>query len=168
MAKIYARFLTPVAKPESGKTKIVTQEFTLQYAEFDEQTTLRIKQEMAKYEICVDKDYSYEYDEDDYPSRGSSRKVVPIEKVVSLSSGFYSTDEPRGDCLIIGGQFVGVVLGVEKKGGNGWSNYFDSWYCVLYTDGRISGENTGEYCFSGESSSKEEEYTYTIREAKTE
>jgi len=162
--KTYARFLVPVRKPEGGKAKFITEEFTLQYADFDEKTVMRLREEMACYEIYVGNSYTYEYDDDDGPTHGYSSKSVPIEKMVSLSSGLYSTSDPRGDCLILGGHFAGVVIYVEERGGNGWSNYDRSGYTVLYTDGRIVGNNVSSYSFYGESSSKEDEYTYTLCE----
>ena len=74
----------------------------------------------------------------------------------------YCTDEPQVDCLIIGGQFVGVVVLIKKVGGNGWSNYAQTNYAVLYTDGRIVGDNTSSYNYSGESSSRDDETTYYL------
>ena len=162
MEKVYARFLTKM-KEDNGQGKIRLGGVVLQYTEFDEQTTAMLKEEMSEYEVVVDEDYSYEYDEDDHPTYGSDRKVVDVDKVVSLTSGWYSSSDPRGDCLIVGGHFAGVVLYLENTGGNGWSNYNDKWYAVLYADGRIEGENSCHYSFNGESSSKEYEYEYTLR-----
>ena len=48
-------------------------------------------------------------------------------------------------------------------GGNGWNNYNKGWYCILYEDGRISGENRCCYAFYGENSSKENEYVYYLQ-----
>ena len=160
--KTYARFLTPVGNSIEGK-KYVTEEYTLQYADFDTEVIARIREQMADYEVVFDKDYSYEYEDDDYPTRGYDRKVVDVGELISLSSGMYSTDDARGDVLVIDGRFAGVVVNLEEVGGNGWSNYQRSWYAVLYTDGRISGKNEGHYSFYGESSSKENTYTYTLR-----
>ena len=164
--KIYARFLRPVSVPEKGKRTIYTDELTLQYAEYGEKATARLQKEAAKYEVCSDNDYSYEYDEDDYPTRGSKRKLFEVEKLVSLSSGCYSTDEVRADILIVRGHFAGVVVYTERRGGNGWNNYSENGYAVLYKDGRIVGNNVSSYSYSGASSSKDDEYTYTLRKKK--
>ncbi len=166
MEKTYARFLAPIDERKNEKYNVKVGEYKLKYVEFDEETTNSIKRQMEKYEILIYNSYCYEYDEDPTPSHGSNLKTIPVEKLISLTSGTYSSDEPRGDILILNGFFQGIVVFVERKGGNGWSNYYDSWYCILYADGRIQGKNVSEYNFSGESSSKENEYTYTLKEKK--
>lgn len=164
--KIYARFLRPVSVPEKGKKTVYAEDLILQYVEYGEATTARLKKEAAKYEVCSDNDYTYEYDEDDYPTRGSKRTIFEVEKLVSLSSGCYSTDEVRADILIVRGHFAGVVVYTDRRGGNGWNNYSESGYAILYKDGRIVGNNVSSYSYSGASSSKDDEYTYTLRKKK--
>ena len=162
--KTLIKFLTPVNKGENGKIR--TSEFLLKYIEYDEETTKRLHEQMAEYEVYVSN--SYKYEDDDYGTTkyGSSSKSIRVDKLTSNSSMMYSTDEPQADALVIGGQFLGVVIPVFERGGNGWSNYDNSSYCILYTDGRISGSNKSYYSYSGESSSKDDDYTYTLQKVK--
>ena len=164
--RINARFLVPVVKPDPNKRTIRTEEMVLQYAEFNEETTKRLLEEAACYEVCNFNCYSYENDV--YNDSHSSVKSygVRVDKLASISSMCYSTNEPQADCLIMGGQFVGVVVKVVREGGNGWSNYRYENYAVLYTDGRISGSNTASYSFAGEESSRDDERTYTLHRLK--
>lgn len=160
--KTYARFLTPVSEPVAGKKILKTEEYSLQYVEYDEETTKQLLEEASKYYVGKNKSYSYENDVYNTQSSSTSYSGIRADKLISISSMMYSTDEPQADCLIIDGHFAGVVVLIEQKGGNGWSNYCYTNYAVLYTDGRISGNNVSCYSFNGEDSSREDTNRYTL------
>ena len=160
MGKKYTAFLTP-ASPGEG-FNIQTDEHRLKYIELDEKTREAVLSEASLYTVQASVTRSYEYDDDDYPSRSyDSYTAGPLE-LVSLSSPLYSTNDVLADILVIDGEFAGIVVKHRKWGGSGWSNYDYSWYTVIYKDGRISGTNLSEYSFSGSSSSKEEETVYYL------
>lgn len=166
MEKTYARFLSPVSKVDNSKTVIYVGGLSLQYVEYDEETTKRLLLEASKYEVCNYIVYSHENDVYNTSEKSENRYGVEVPKLASISSMVYSTDEPQVDCLVIGGQFVGVVVYVEEVGGNGWNNYRNYNYAILYTDGTIVGNNTASYCYSGEDSSRDDSRTYTLHKIK--
>jgi hypothetical protein len=107
--------------------------------------------------------YTYEYDDYDDKSHGSDLKYVAVSDMVSCVSGIYSTSDVLGDILINQqGQFVGVIVKIVNEGGNGWNNYRDVSYALLFTDGRVVGKAEKCYSFSGESSSKERTNSYDL------
>lgn len=107
--------------------------------------------------------YTYEYDDYDDKSHGSDIKYVAVPDMVSCVSGIYSTSDVLGDILITpDGQFVGVIIKLVDKGGNGWDNYRNVSYALLFTDGRVVGKPKQCYSFSGESSSKESTNEYDL------
>lgn len=107
--------------------------------------------------------YTYEYDDYDDKSHGSDLKYVAVSDMVSCVSGIYSTSDVLGDILINQqGKFVGVIVKIVNEGGNGWNNYRDVSYALLFTDGRVVGKAEKCYSFSGESSSKERTNSYDL------
>lgn len=164
MEKIKARYLIPLHESNAKSASIQTKGLSFVYATLEEEHEKRIKAQMSEYTLHISGSYEYEYDDDDDgPTRSYGSKDVELSELLSLSSPVYSTDQPRADILVVDGSFVGVILRATSVGGNGWDNYNDWWYCLLYTDGSILGKNESSYSFSGASSSKYEETTYTLR-----
>jgi hypothetical protein len=157
-----ALFMELLGSRESDQADINTANLSLKYVELSEEAAARVWEQMAEYRVVMHESYEYEYDEDDYPTRGSDTKIFEVADMVSLKSGCYSTNEVRGDIVLRGGMFAGVILYMYKKGGNGWDNYDYWWYTVMFTDGSRTKDNVSYYSFSGSSSSKYYEYTYTL------
>ncbi len=166
MEKIRARYLVPTDEVSGKEADIKTKGLSFTYTKISEAQEKRVKKQMSKYLLHVSRCYEYEYDDDDGPSRSYGSKDVEIENLISLSSPMYSTDEPCADIILSGGSFEGVILKATRRGGNGWDNYDEWWYVILYTDGTMLGKNESSYSFHGESSSKDEETTYTLIEKK--
>ena len=164
--KTYVRFLSPVGKIDSTKTLIQVDGLNLQYVEFDEETTKRLLEEASHYKVCNSRSYSYENDDYNHSERSTSYYGHQVDKLLSMSSMSYYTDEPRVDCLIINKEFVGVVLLIKEEGGNGWNNYSYNKYAILYADGKVVGSNESSYSFHGESSSREVSNHYTLHKIK--
>ena len=163
MEETRALFMELLNPKNADRANIKTANLALRYVELDEEATARVKAQMAEYQVVMHESYEYEYDDDDYPTRGSDVKIYEVADMVSLRSGCYSTDEVRGDIVLRGGMFAGVILYMYKKGGNGWDNYDYWWYSVMFTDGSMTKDNVSSYSFSGSSSSKYYEYTYTLQ-----
>lgn len=166
MEKVYARFLTPVIKTDPNKTVIRVGGLSLQYVEYDENTTKRLIEEASCYEVCNHNYYFHEDDVYNTSNKSTSRHGVLVPRLASISSMVYSTNEPQVDCLIINEQFAGVVVYVEQKGGNGWNNYSNYNYAILSIDGKVVGNNTATYSYYGEDSSTEDTRTYTLHKIK--
>ena len=163
MEKTSALFMELLNPKNADKANIKTANLALRYVELDEAATARVKAQMAEYQVVMHESYEYEYDEDDYPTRGSDTKFFEVADMISLKSGCYSTNEVRGDIVLRGGMFAGVILYMYKRGGSGWDNYDYWWYTVMFTDGSMTKDNVSSYSFSGSSSSKYYEYTYTLQ-----
>ena len=164
MEKIKARYLAPLEETDKKQADIKTKGFSLAYVTLSEKQEQRVKKQMSKYYLYVSRCSEYEYDDDDGPSRSYDSKEIELENLLSLSSPTYSTDQPCADIILSGGSFEGVILKASRVGGNGWNNYDESWYVILYTDGTMLGKNQSSYSFHGESSSKEIETTFTLIE----
>lgn len=169
MERIKARYLAPLHETSEKNATIETKGLSLVYVTLDEEHDKRVREQMSRYTLNISCYYEYEYDDyDDGPTRSYDSKDVELADLLSLSSPVYSTDAPRADILLVDGSFAGVILRASSRGGNGWDNYDEWWYCLLYKDGRILGKNKSSYSFSGASSSKDEESTYTLVEKKSE
>lgn len=163
MEKVFARFLVPTAELRDAKANIIAGGKMLTYTELDSEVEKFVREQMSGFWLHLSCFYEYEYDDDDDgPSRSYDTKIIELADLVSLSSPTYSTDAPCADIIVENGTFSGVVLKGRRWGGSGWDNYDESWYVILYADGRIIGKNETCYCFSGESSSKCEEKTFTL------
>lgn len=163
MKKIKARYLVPTDQAKGMVADIIAGELSFTYVELSEEQEKIVKEQMSKFYLHVSICYETEYDDDEYPSRSYDSNDFEIEDMISLTSPCYSTDEARADILLIDGSFAGVISKATRVGGNGWNNYDEWWYFILYTDGTMVGKNESSYCFHGSSSSKEEETTYTLR-----
>ena len=133
------------------------------YTALDPETEATVRAEMESWFI---RNYSYyrnEYDDYDDVSTGSDVRDVPISEMISASSGWYSTDDVRGDILVAVGHFAGVTLLTENKSASTWSQSHSIEYALLYTDGTVIGKPESSYCFTGESSSKESENSYSLK-----
>ncbi len=166
MEKIKARYLVPLDETKKTQADIKTKGLSFVYTMLDEKQEKRVKKQMSKFLLRVSRCNEYEYDDGEGPSRSYSSKEVELENLISLSSPTYSTDEPCADIVLSGGSFEGVILKARRWGGNGWNNYDEWWFVILYADGTMLGKNQSNYTFSGENSSKDEETTYTLIEKK--
>ena len=167
MEKIKARFLVPTEETENKVASIKTKGLSFSYSELSEKQEKRVREQMSRFYLEEDCCYEYEYDDyDDGPSRSYSSKEFEIGELLSLSTPYYSTDAPCADIIVVGGSFEGIILKISSVGGNGFDNYNDWWYTILYTDGTMLGKNKSSYYFSGESSSKSDEKTYNLKEKK--
>lgn len=164
MEKIKARYLAPLEETDKKQADIKAHGFSLAYVTLSEKQEERVKKQMSNYYLDVSRSSEYEYDDDDGPSTSYDFKKIELENLLSLSSPTYSTDAPCADIVLSGGSFEGVILKATNRGGNGWNNYDESWYVILYTDGTMLGKNMSSYYFHGESSSKEIETTYELIE----
>lgn len=163
---IYARFMEFVDVPQKGKGSIKTSNFTVQYVDYDEETTKRLLEEASHYEVCNHEVYDHYDDVYNTEDHVITRHGKQVDQLISISSMRCFSDEPQVDCLIVDGHFAGVVILVEEIGGNSWNTYHYNYYSILYTDGRIVGTNKYSYCFTGEDSSREETRTYTLHKIK--
>lgn len=166
MEKIKARYLVPTEELQNASASIETNGLSFTYTKLDNEKEKIVKEQMSKYLLDVFECNEYEYDDSDGPSRSYDSKSFEIEDLISLSSPMYSTDEACADIIVEKGSFKGVILKITRVGGNGWNNYDEWWYTILYTDGTMLGKNTSSYAFYGSSSSKEKEKTYTLVEKK--
>ena len=164
MEKIKARYLAPLEETASKVASIQTKDLAFAYTTLSEAEEKSVKAEMEQYLLMASCCAEYEYDDDDGPSRYYSTKTFDLDELTSLSSPMYSTDIPCADILVSGGSFRGLILKGRRWGGNGWNNYDERWYMILYVDGTIVGDNVSSYSFSGSSSSKEEDTVYTLIE----
>ncbi len=122
-----------------------------------------LKEQMQGWYVMDYSSYTYEYDDYDDKSHGSDIKYVAVPDMTSCVSGSYSTSDVLGDILISQeGNFVGVIIKLVDQGGNGWDNYRNVSYALLFTDGRVVGKAEKCYSFSGESSSKEYTNSYEL------
>lgn len=160
--KILARFVSPVTTPDANKKTIKVAGKPFEYVDLDENTAKLVMEQASLY--CLKDYYSHEleYDEDPYPSKYTGVKEFELASLTSISSSYYSTDAPQGDLVVIGGVFMGVILAVSSKGGNGWDNYNYSGYTFFGTDGTVLGNKKSEYSYSGETSSKYYEDEYSL------
>ncbi len=163
MEKIKARFLVPIEETDKKTPSLTTKSFSFVYTELDEKQEELVRKQMSKYLLNVSSRYEYEYDDyDDGPSVSYDDKDFEISELLSLSSPVYSTSAPCADIIVSYGSFEGIIIKVTNVGGNGWNNYNEWWYTILYANGTMLGKNKSSYSFSGESSSKDEEKTYTL------
>ena len=65
--------------------------------------------------------------------------------------------------IVKDGHFYGVVIHIERKGGNGWSGFGEGSYCLQFTDGSIIGNNEKYYSFSGEDRIVRESNKYYLK-----
>lgn len=160
--KIYARFLTPVMTPDANKRTIKVAGKPFQYADLDENTAKMVLEQASLYSLKDRYSHELEYDDDPYPSKSSGVKEFELARLTSISSTTYSTDVPQGDLVVMGGVFMGVIIAISCKGGNGWDNYNSSGYTFFGTDGTVLGNNKSVYSYSGETSSKYYEDVYSL------
>ncbi|MBO5328646.1 MAG: hypothetical protein J6B04_05695, partial [Clostridia bacterium] len=162
MEKIKARYLIPLEESKENEASISTKGLSFVYTTFSEEQKSLIKEQTSKFLLNVFTCYESEYDDGDGPSRSYDSNDFEIEDLISLSSPAYSTNEACADIIISQGEFKGVILKARRWGGNGWNNYDEWWYVILYTDGTMLGNNVSNYCFTGSSYSKDKETTYTL------
>ena len=128
----------------------------------DEQIA-NLQQQMQGWYVCDYSRYEIEYDDYDDKSYGSDINYVAVADMVSCVSGMYSSNDVLGDILITPqGEFVGVIIKIVNQGGNGWDNYRNVSYCMLFTDGKVVGKREKSYSFSGASSSKDYTNSYDL------
>ena len=121
--------------------------------------------EMEGWYILNHSSWRYEYDDYDDTSYGSDIRKTPVTEMISASSGFYSTDDVRGDILVAVGHFAGVAVLTEQTTKSTWSSDRRIAYALLYTDGRVVGDPTSFDSFTGESSSKESESSLSLHKS---
>lgn len=163
MSNFNSRFLTPVLEIDSSKPIYATQDFVLQPIEYDEITTKKLMEEICKYEISIKNAYCYTYKEDNSVDKNVENITVRLDKLINMKSNKVSTEEPIGDYIIRNGEFLGVVLFLENIEGGGWNNYKDNWYCILYENGRISGDNYCNHYISDKTCKKANSFTYYLQ-----
>ena len=103
-----------------------------------------------------------EYDDYNDSSSGRGLRYLPVSKMTSASSSVYSTNGIRGDILVAAGHFVGIALLTKNESSSTWSKSQSIAYALLYTDGNVDGRPESSSCYTGESSSKENENFYSL------
>ena len=143
MEKIYARYV-----PYGKGMDDALLNGARPYMTLDTETDATVKAEMAAWVIRDFCKYSYYDDDYDRGHSGTSTNEIAVDKMVSRSSGCYSTSDVIGDILVEDGHFAGVVLYITEDGGNGWSNYDRKGYCLLLIDGSVKGNPEKSHSFS--------------------
>ena len=133
------------------------------YITLDAEAEATVRAEMEDWYIQLFADYRYEYDDYNDVSTGSDCRDVPISEIISASSGWYSTDDIRGDILVAVGHFVGVTVLTVNETASTWSQDRSIAYALLYTDGTVIGRPESSYSSTTESASKEKELSYSLR-----
>ena len=156
--KKYARY---IAFSKDRVNSIKNGRFEFLYLDRDEEQ--KLQEQISEWQIHESCSYSYEYDDYEDKSTGYYFNDIDVFKILSTSSGCYSSSDILGEILVENGLFVGVVIKITEEGGGGWSSYKNVKYSILYLDGKYDGKPESYYSFSGESSSKESTTTYSLR-----
>ena len=165
MGRINARFLSPKSILTPGVKGLITDEgMRVEYVEYDEETTKKILEEASRYVVRRTGKYYREDNVYNTEMSGNSDYGYVLKDMASISSSWYSTDEPRLDLLVINKEFVGVVILITNTIQDTWNKQCKENYCVLYKDGQVFGNNKGSFYSTLENSSDDDVWTYYLKE----
>ena len=163
MEKTYARFVTPKQEQTPGSRSLITDEgIRVEYVNYDEETTNKFLEQASHYRVRNSYRYYREDDIHNDITSGTSNRGFIIEKMCSISTMMYSTNEPRLDILVVDGEFAGVVILITRTSQSTWRETCEENYCVLYKDGKVVGNNKGYFYSALEDSSRDDEWEYYL------